>query len=171
MNFERALCDLEASVSLIPFPVCKKLDMGDMKSTNVSLHLADGSVKYPIGMLEYVPVRLGEYYVTVDFVMMDIDEDCQIPIILVRSFLAKVGAITDVKRGKLTFKVGGEKIKFILEKLFKNPSLRDPCCLVDLLSECVQENVPESPPTTKLEESLLDGTKVDEVDTLAKSFG
>lgn len=113
MKFERALCDLEASISLIPLPVCKKLDMGDMKPTNVSLHLADRSVKYPIGGLEYVPVRLREYYVTVDFVMMDIDEDCQIPIILVRSFSATTGAIIDVKRGKFTFKVGGEKIEFI----------------------------------------------------------
>lgn len=42
--------------------------------------------------------------------------------------------------------------------------------MVDLLSDCVQENTPESPPIIKLEESLLDSTKVDKVDTLAKSF-
>lgn len=93
-------------------------------------------------MLEYVPVRLGEYYLPMDFVMMGIDEDCQIPIILGRHFLATTKVIIDVKRGKLNFKVGDEKIKFILEKLLKNHSLRDSYCLVNLLSHCVQENAP-----------------------------
>lgn len=37
MDFEIALCDLGASVILMPLFVCKKLDMGDMKTTNVSL--------------------------------------------------------------------------------------------------------------------------------------
>lgn len=37
MDFEKALCDLGASVSLMPLSMCKKLDMGDMKPTNVSL--------------------------------------------------------------------------------------------------------------------------------------
>lgn len=50
---------------------------------------------------------------SVDFVIMDIDEDCQIPIILGMAFLATVGAIINVKRGKLTFEVGDEKIEFI----------------------------------------------------------
>lgn len=55
---------------------------------------------------------------SVDSVIMDIDEDFQIPIILGRPFLATARAIIDVKRGKLTFEVGEEKIEFILEKLF-----------------------------------------------------
>lgn len=37
MDFERVSCDLGASVNLMPLSVCKKLDMGDMKPTNVSL--------------------------------------------------------------------------------------------------------------------------------------
>lgn len=54
--------------------------------------------------------------------------------------LLLMGGIIDVKRGKLTFEVGEEKIEFILEKLFKNPSLRDSCYLVDLLTNYVQES-------------------------------
>ncbi|XP_050888798.1 uncharacterized protein LOC127093955 [Lathyrus oleraceus] len=82
MDFERALCDLGPSASLMPLFVCNKLDMGDMKPTNVSLQLADGSIKYPIDVLKDVPLRVGKHYVLVDFVIMDIDEDFQIPIIL-----------------------------------------------------------------------------------------
>lgn len=114
--------------------------MRDMKSTNVSLQLVDRSIKYPIGVLEDVPVRVGEYFVSVDFVIMDIDEDYEIPIILERPIIAMAGAIIDDKRGKLTIEVGDKKIEFILAKLLENPSLRDSLCLVDLLSSCVQEN-------------------------------
>lgn len=35
MDFERALCDLEASVGSMHLSVCKKFDMGDMNPTNV----------------------------------------------------------------------------------------------------------------------------------------
>ncbi|XP_050914722.1 uncharacterized protein LOC127129611 [Lathyrus oleraceus] len=75
MNFERAICDLRASISLMPLSVCKKLDMGEMKVTNVSLQLVDRYVKYLVCVLEDVPVRVVEYYVSIDFVKMDIDED------------------------------------------------------------------------------------------------
>ncbi|XP_050890249.1 uncharacterized protein LOC127095624 [Lathyrus oleraceus] len=127
MEFDRALCDLGSSVSLMPLSMCKKLDIW-------------GHETY-----QYI------------------DEDFQISIILGRPFLATVEAIIDVQRGKLTFESCNEKIRFILAKLLKNPSLRDSLCLVDLFSDCVQENPPEYPPTTKLKESLLDNTKVEKV--------
>ncbi|XP_039128971.1 uncharacterized protein LOC120265134 [Dioscorea cayenensis subsp. rotundata] len=40
-SFEKALCDLSASVSLMPLSVCKKLDMGELKPTTISLQLTD----------------------------------------------------------------------------------------------------------------------------------
>lgn len=49
-------------------------------------------------------MRVEYYYVSVEFVIIDTNEDCQISIILGRSFLATAGAIIDVKRGKLTLR-------------------------------------------------------------------
>lgn len=86
-----------------------------MKPTNVSFQLDDRSIKYLVGVLEDVPVSVEEYYISVEFIIMDIDEDCRIPIILGRPFLATEGTVIDVKRGKLTFEVGDENIEFILE--------------------------------------------------------
>lgn len=65
-------------------------------------------------MLENVPVRIGQFYILIDFIIMDIKEDSNIPIILGRPFLATTRAIIDVKKGKLTFEVGEEKVEFIL---------------------------------------------------------
>ncbi|XP_058782895.1 uncharacterized protein LOC131657525 [Vicia villosa] len=103
---DKALCDLGASVSLMPLSICEKLKLGELRPTRMSLQLADRSVKFPVGMLENVPVRIRQFYIPIDFIIMDIKEDSNIPIILGRPFLATAGAIIDVKKGKLTFEVG-----------------------------------------------------------------
>ena len=88
--------------------------MGELRQTKMLVQLADRSVKYPVGILENVPVRIGQFYIPTDFIIMDIKEDSVTPIILGRPFLATDGAIVDVKRGKLTFEVREEKVEFIL---------------------------------------------------------
>ncbi|KAJ9168544.1 hypothetical protein P3X46_020050, partial [Hevea brasiliensis] len=54
----KALCDLGASVSLMPLSIYEKLNMGDLKPTHISLQLADRTIKYPEGILENVPLKL-----------------------------------------------------------------------------------------------------------------
>src|SRR3954465_2764732 len=90
-------------------------------------------------MLENIPVRVGQFHIPTDFIIMDIQEDSNIPIILGRPFLATAGAIIDVKRGKLTFEVGEEKIEFILLHFLKAPAIDDTCCFMDITDECVRE--------------------------------
>jgi len=137
---DKALCDLGASVSLMPLSICERLNLGELKPTRMSLQLADRSIKYLVGILEDVPLRIGQLYIPTDFVVMDITEDLSIPIILGRPFLATAGAIIDVKKGKLTFEVGDEKIEFILSKFMKNPSINDTACLVNIIDECIKEH-------------------------------
>lgn len=88
MNSEKGLCDLGDCVSLLPLSVCKKIDIGEVRLIDISLQLADRTIKHPMCVLEDIPVRIGEFYKSVDFVIMDIEEDYEIPIILGRSFLA-----------------------------------------------------------------------------------
>ncbi|XP_050918461.1 uncharacterized protein LOC127135876 [Lathyrus oleraceus] len=90
---DKAICNLGASVSLIPLSTCKKLNLGELRPTKMSLQLADHSVKFPVGMLENVPVCIGQFYIPNEFVIMDIKEDSHIPIVLARPFLATAGAI------------------------------------------------------------------------------
>lgn len=118
--------------------------MGEMRPTKISLQLADKTIKYPMGVLNDVPFKIGEFYILVDFVIMDIKEDSEIPIILGSPFLAMNEAIIDVKRGKLTFQVGEEKVEFMLAKLMKNPLTRCSCNLVDIIDICVKESTFEN---------------------------
>ncbi|XP_050920131.1 uncharacterized protein LOC127137747 [Lathyrus oleraceus] len=136
---DKALCDLGASVSLIPLSTCEKLNMGELRLAKMSLQLADHSVKFPVGMLENVPVCIGQFYIPTAFVIMDIKEDSHIPIILGRPFLATAGAIIDVKKGRLTFEVGEEKVEFLLAKFLQAPAIDESCCLLDVIDECVKE--------------------------------
>ncbi|XP_058762054.1 uncharacterized protein LOC131635455 [Vicia villosa] len=76
----------------------KLKDPGELRPTRMSLQLADRSVKYPVGMLENIPVKIGQFYIPTDFIIMDIQEDSNIPIILGIPFLATAGAIIDLKR-------------------------------------------------------------------------
>ena len=43
---DKALLDLGASVNLLPYSVYKQLGLGDLKPTNITLSLADRSVKF-----------------------------------------------------------------------------------------------------------------------------
>jgi hypothetical protein len=61
------------------------------------------------------------------------------PILLGRPFLATAGAIIDVKHGKLAFNVGKETAEFELAKLMKSPSIKDSCCMIDIIDWCRKE--------------------------------
>ncbi|XP_016546409.1 uncharacterized protein LOC107846567 [Capsicum annuum] len=50
-NFTRALCDLEASINLMPFVVFKQLVLGAPKPTTMRLVIADRTVKKLVGIL------------------------------------------------------------------------------------------------------------------------
>ncbi|XP_004514334.1 uncharacterized protein [Cicer arietinum] len=139
ISFEHALCDLGASVSLIPLSVCKKLDVGESKPTNISLQLADQSIKCSVGILEDVPIKVGQLFILTNFVVLEMEEDSQVPTLHGRPFLATAGAVIDVKHGKLVFNVGDEKIEFNLSNLMKSPSLENSCCRVDLIDHCVKQ--------------------------------
>ena len=77
----------------------------------------DRSIVYPEGILEDISVKVGEFYVPCDFMILKMEVDSHIPIILGRLFLATAGAIIDVKRGKITFEVGEEKVEFDVFKM------------------------------------------------------
>ncbi|XP_074298658.1 uncharacterized protein LOC141629582 [Silene latifolia] len=82
---------------------------------------SDRSVQRPMGVIEDVPVKVGNFYIPADFVVLDIPEDQQTLIILGRPFLATGDVNISVKEGKLTFKVGGNVVEFSLTGAMSQP--------------------------------------------------
>ncbi|XP_017613879.1 uncharacterized protein LOC108459017 [Gossypium arboreum] len=97
----QALCDLGASINLMPLSTFRKLGIGHMKPTAVTLQLADRSLAQPEGKIKDVLVRVDNFFLT-DFIILDCKVDNEIPIILVRPFLATGRNLVDVHKGELT---------------------------------------------------------------------
>ncbi|XP_021759138.1 uncharacterized protein LOC110724047 [Chenopodium quinoa] len=110
--FQNALCDLCASVSIMPYSVFKKIKLGELLSTNMTLQLADRSIKFPKGRIEDVPLKIGKFTIPVSFIMLEIAKDENIPIILGRPFFETSGALIDVKGSMITLCVCDSKESF-----------------------------------------------------------
>ncbi|XP_022876979.1 uncharacterized protein LOC111395215 [Olea europaea var. sylvestris] len=82
ITFDRALCDLGASINLMPLSVFKKLGLGEVKPTTLTLQLADRSIAYPKDMIEDVLVKVDKFILPVDFVVLDMEENEKISLIL-----------------------------------------------------------------------------------------
>jgi len=65
-----------------------------------------------LDILEDVSIKVGSFYVTINFVVLDIAEDYHTQIILGRPFLAIAGCKIDFKEEKLTFDVGKHHVEF-----------------------------------------------------------
>jgi hypothetical protein len=57
-NFKNTLCDLGASVSVMPKKVSNKLNYSSLTPTSMCLQLADQSVCYPAGITKNIPVKI-----------------------------------------------------------------------------------------------------------------
>nr|GEU83898.1 retroelement Pol polyprotein-like [Tanacetum cinerariifolium] len=84
--------------------------------TCMTLELADRSISHPVGVAEYVFVKVGTFHFPADFVVVDFDAGPRVPLILERSFLKTRRALIDVFEGKLTLRVGKEAITFNLDQ-------------------------------------------------------
>ena len=96
--FKRALCDLGASINFMPLSIFRRLGLGEARPTTVTLQLADRSLKHPRGVIEDVLVKVDKFIFPTNFIVLDIEEDNEIPIILGRQFLAIGRAMIDVRR-------------------------------------------------------------------------
>ena len=96
VQIEGALCDLGASVSLMPLSLYRRLTSLDLTPTTISIQLPDCSIRQHVGILEDLPVRVGEFVIPCDFFVVDMEESPHMPLILGRPFLATAGAEINV---------------------------------------------------------------------------
>ena len=75
-HFSHALCDLGASVSVMTKVVYDKLNY-HIAPTAMCLQLADQTVRYPAGIAENVPVKIRNFFIPVDFIVLDMESRLQ----------------------------------------------------------------------------------------------
>ena len=70
--------------------------------------MTDRSLTYPQGILEDMLVKVDIFIFSIDFVVLEMEEDIEVPIILGRPFLAIKLALINMKNEELTLRVGEE---------------------------------------------------------------
>ncbi|XP_070030010.1 uncharacterized protein [Nicotiana sylvestris] len=118
-DLAKALCDLGASINLIPYSVFKTLGIGQLRPTSMRLQMVDLTMKRLLGIIDDVLVRVDKFILLVDFVILDCEVDYEVPIILGRPFLVTGKTLVDVEAGEFTFWVGDEKVVFHMCKSMK----------------------------------------------------
>ncbi|XP_038887345.1 uncharacterized protein LOC120077505 [Benincasa hispida] len=125
LDVGHALCDLGASINLMPLSVFKKLRIGEAQPTSITLQLADRTIKYPEGKIEDVLVKVDNLIFSADFIILDYKADREVPIILGRPFLATGKVLIDVHKGELTMRMDNEEVKFNVLNALKFPDSDD----------------------------------------------
>ena len=74
-EFQKALSDSSASINLMPYSIAKKLSLGEITPTTVTLQMADRTLEKPEGIIEDVLVKVGKFIFPTDFIILDMEED------------------------------------------------------------------------------------------------
>ena len=105
-------------MNLLPYSVYKQLGLGELKPTNITLSLADRSVKIPKGIVEDVLVKIDKFYYPVDFLVLDTEpianEPNHVTIILGRPFLATANAIINCRNGVMQLTFGNMTLELMI---------------------------------------------------------
>ncbi|GKD32078.1 DNA-directed DNA polymerase [Tanacetum coccineum] len=75
VGVDKALADLGASISLMPYLMFVRLELGKLKPSRMCIELANKSTQYPMGIVENVIVKIEKFVFHVDFVFLDIEKD------------------------------------------------------------------------------------------------
>nr|XP_016467928.1 PREDICTED: uncharacterized protein LOC107790511 [Nicotiana tabacum] len=137
--FVKALCDLGASINLMPLSIYKKLGIKKARPTSMLLQLADRTVKRPSDLLDDV-VQVGKFVFPADFVILDCKVDEEIPIILGRPFLATGRALINCETWELKMRLNNKEITFNVQKSMRKPSEFTNCSLLDMMDVIMEED-------------------------------
>ncbi|KAJ8629808.1 hypothetical protein MRB53_023131 [Persea americana] len=154
-HIDKALLDLGVSVNLLPYSVYEELGLGDLKKTNVTLQLADASIRYPKGVVEDVLIKVGDFVFPVDFVVLDTEHtsgaEPKIPVILGRPFLPTSNALINCRNGVMQISFGTMTVQVNIFNVSKQPTDEDDGVFeVSYINELVENHLPHF----KLEDPL-----------------
>jgi len=131
----KALIDLGASINLMPLSMCRRLGEIEIMPTRMTLQLAYCSITRPYGVIEDVLVRVKHLIFPVDFIVIDIEEDADIPLILGRPFMSTASCVVDMGKRKLQMAIEDQQISFNMFHEEKTLPDQNVCLKVNLMEE------------------------------------
>ncbi|CAN6723803.1 unnamed protein product [Malus baccata var. baccata] len=129
------------------------IDLGRTQCTRLPLYAGSGRgecrLALPPFMERLLPSLEPETYrswaralaIAPNFVILDMDEDLQTPIILGRPFMATARTLIDVEAGTFTFRVQDQSVVFSLFEATKRPGDVQDCMRVDVLDNVLHAEI------------------------------
>jgi len=115
--------------------MCWRLGEIEIMPTRMTLQLADRSITRPYGVIEDVLVKVKHLIFPADFVVIDIEDDVDIPLIPGRPFISTASCIVDMRKKILQMGIEDQKISFDLFHEDKEPPDRNVCFKVHVMEE------------------------------------
>ncbi|GKB72044.1 reverse transcriptase domain-containing protein [Tanacetum coccineum] len=116
----------------------------------MSIHLPNHTYQYPMEVAENMLVQVGKFDFTVDFIILQMEEDDRVPLILGRPFLHTVDAIIRVKNKELNLGIGEDKATFHIDKAMQHSYVNDNTSFrMDVIDEITEDEL----------DALLDDSK------------
>jgi len=129
-EFENAMLDLGASVSVMPLSIFNSLSLGPLQSTDVVIHLENRSVAYPAGFIEDVLVRVGELIFPIDFYVLNMEEGFSHGLVPTK---------IDVYAGTLSMEFGDIVVHFNILDAMKHPSEDHSAFRAEIIDQIVDD--------------------------------
>jgi hypothetical protein len=128
-----------------------------LEPAGMCLELGDNSIRYPLGIAEDVPVKVGHHFIPVDFVVLEMREREKPPLILGRPFLKTMGATIDVGKGEIMFDINGER------SYFKFQPRLEVCNMIEVKYVPPHRRIVKEEPRNEEEPKKKDVKKIKEV--------
>ncbi|XP_039145537.1 uncharacterized protein LOC120282752 [Dioscorea cayenensis subsp. rotundata] len=125
---EHALADSRARINVMPCTIYLKLEVRELRPTRMTLHLGNRSVRRPRRFVEDILVIVEKLVFPIDFVIVDIDEDVETPLILDSPFQSTSVDLINWRDGKMTLKVGEKEVVYKLPSFMKHSIDHDDEC-------------------------------------------
>ncbi|KAK8573700.1 hypothetical protein V6N13_009788 [Hibiscus sabdariffa] len=142
IKINRAMCDLGASINVMPLSLYNSLSAKPLKETRVTIQLADRSVIYPEGLLENVLVEVENLIFPADFYVIKMEQDrpnTSSEILLGRPFLGTANTKIEVRSGLLSMEFDGQTVEFDVYKAMRYPDNVERINSLDLFDPLVEE--------------------------------
>ena len=111
-------------------------------------------------------MKVDKFIFPTNFIVLDMEEDKEIPIILGMLFLATGRALIDVQKGELRLRVQDEEVRFNVFRVIRHPTESDSCYRIEKIEAIVSNHEDTNDP---LETSLLQGDPL-ELDDEVKAY-
>lgn len=109
----------------------RKFNYGEPSHTHITLTLEDRSIACPYGILKNVLVKVDDLLFPIDFMILDMPEDSETPLLLGRPFLETCKALIDVEMKELILRFNNEKVVFNMFEALEHQRENSQCYKIE----------------------------------------